>query len=239
MNGRHAIALAAVLVIGGGWANRAAADDDADGEPRLYSASSSQTVVSESGTPGTTAGSVRSHQGQFGLAIDLVTGGRFIKTYDNEYCGDRDANGNTTGNATVCLGRVPFAFDLVASYGVTPKIELMLELRLGVERDFGGSAGAQNGPRLRHYSPGVKFFFSDRGLLKFFSTAQVAIDATGYSDAGGTYLGTDYSLRNANGLHLDFHDAYGVFAFFAEEVAFKRWISIGVEAGIGFQGRYP
>jgi hypothetical protein len=38
---------------------------------------------------------------------------------------------------------------------------------------------------------------------------------------------------------LDFHDAYGAYAFFAEDVAFRRWISVGIEFGAGFQGRYP
>ena len=35
----------------------------------------------------------------------------------------------------------------------------------------------------------------------------------------------DVSIRNANGLLLDFHDAYGAYVFFAEDVAFRRWIS--------------
>lgn len=180
-----------------------------------------------------------SHKGQFGLALQLVTGGRFIKTYDDEHCGDRDTNGGESGNATYCLGRVPFSFDLVATYGLTPRIELMFELRLGIEKDFGGQTGSGDGPRLRHYAPGVRFYFSDTGLMKFFSTAQVAIDSTGYTDPMGEELGTDVTLRNANGLLLDFHDAYGAYAFFAEEVAFRRWISVGVEIGVGFQGRYP
>ena len=47
------------------------------------------------------------------------------------------------------------------------------------------------------------------------------------------------SIRNANGLLLDFHDAYGAYLFFAEDVAFRRWISGGIEFGAGFQGRYP
>jgi hypothetical protein len=201
-----------------------------DGEPVLVAADSNAPPIVEA---------ARTHKGQFGLAVSLVTGGRFIKTYDNEYCGHRDSNGGTTGNSAYCLSRVPFAFDLVVSYGVTPRIELLLELRLGVERDFGGTATDTSGPRVRHYAPGVKFYFTDRGLMKFFSTAQLSIDSTGYTDPAGADLGTDVAIRNANGLQLDFHDAYGAYAYFAEEAAFKRWISIGVELGVGFQGRYP
>ena len=31
----------------------------------------------------------------------------------------------------------------------------------------------------------------------------------------------------------------GIPLFFAEDVAFRRWISVGIEFGAGFQGRYP
>lgn len=182
---------------------------------------------------------VRSHKGQFGLALSVATGGRVIKPYDGEYCGDRDANNNTTGNAALCINRMPFVFDLAASYGVTPRLELLFEVRLGVERDFGGSASDGSGPRLRHYAPGVRFYFGDRGLMKFFSTGQLSIDATGYTDPMGEELDTDLAIRNANGLLLDFHEAYGAYAYFAEEVSFRRWIGLNVEFGVGFQGRYP
>ena len=200
-----------------------------DGEPRLYT--TEPVAPPEIGQ--------RSHKGQLGLAVSLLTGGRFIKTYDQEYCGARDDNGSTSGNSAVCIGRIPFAFDLSVSYGLTAKIELLFDLRLGVERDFGGSVSDSDGPRLRHYAPGVKFYFDDRGLMKFFSTAQLAIDSTGYTSPSGSELGTDVSIRNANGLLLDFHDAYGAYLFFAEDVAFRRWISVGIEFGAGFQGRYP
>jgi hypothetical protein len=207
----------------------APADASGDGEPRLFT---TEPVARPAATR-------RTHKGQFGLAVSLMTGGRFIKTYDGEYCGDRDANGATTGNSTVCMGRIPVAFDLSFSYGVTSSIELLLDLRLGIERDFGGTVSDSDGPRLRHYAPGVKFYFADSGILKFFSTAQVAFDDTGYTSPTGEALGMDVSVRNANGIQLDFHDAYGAFAFFAEDVAFRRWMTAGIEFGAGFQGRYP
>ncbi len=179
------------------------------------------------------------HKGQFGLAAQIVTGSRFIKTWDSaDFCGDRSTE-STSGNATYCFSRVPTTLDLTASYGLTPKIELMFEMRLGLERDFGSTASSNDGPRLRHYAPGVRFYFNDRGLAKFFSTAQLALDATGYKDASGDGRGVDVALRNANGIFLDFHDAYGAYAFFGEEVEFKRWLEVGIEAGVGIQGRYP
>ena len=114
--------------------------------------------------------------------------------------------------------------------------------RLGyprLERDFGATSSSGNGPRLRHYSPGVRFYFNDKGLLKFFSTAQIALDATGYKDASNESRGVDFALRNANGIFLDFHDAYGAYVFFGEELEFKRWLEAGLELGVGIQGRYP
>jgi hypothetical protein len=205
----------------------AAAEDDS--EPKLIPSASSGEEV----------GSTRlGHKGQFGLAAQLVTGSRFIKTWDDEdYCGDRGES--ATGNATYCISRVPVTLDLTASYGLTPGIELMFEMRLGLERDFGSSQTSGNGPRLRHYAPGVRFYFNNRGMAKFFSTAQVALDATGYEDASGDSRGVDVALRNANGIFLDFHDAYGAYAFFGEEVEFKRWLEVGIEVGVGIQGRYP
>ena len=179
------------------------------------------------------------HQGQVGVGLSLVTGYRFITTWDSEhYCGDRASPADGGGNAAYCFSRTPAALDVSLSYGLTTSIELMLDIRLGLERDFGSTAGAA-GPRLRHYAPGVRFFLAGRGQVNYFSTAQLAIDATGYTDPGGDDLGLDVRLRNANGLQIDFHDAYGVYVYFAEEVAFRRWLELGIEGGVGLQGRYP
>ena len=112
------------------------------------------------------------------------------------------------------------------------------DIRFGVERDFGGSATAV-GPRLRHYAPGLKFFLGGDDQVHYFSTAQLAIDTTGYQDGRGAAVGTDVRVRNANGIQVDFHDAYGVYAYFAEELAFSRWLEAGIEGGVGLQGRYP
>ena len=207
-----------------------AEDGEEDGEPKLIPSASTGEEV----------GSRRAgHKGQFGLAAQIVSGSRFIKTWDAaDYCGDRGES--STGNAVYCFSRVPVALDLTATYGVRPHIELMFEMRFGLERDFGSTSATDgDGPRLRHYSPGVRFFFNEKGLMKFFSTAQVALDATGYQDASGESRGMDYALRNANGIFLDFHDAYGAYVFFGEELEFKRWLEAGLELGVGIQGRYP
>ena len=169
----------------------------------------------------------------------LATGYRLIKTWDNDrYCGARAGVGGGGGNAVYCVGRSPVVLDVTLSYGLTRSLELMLDLRFGLERDFGSTATA-DGPRLRHYAPGLKLFLGEPDTMKFFSTAQLAIDTTGYTELGGAALGTDVRLRNANCLQVDFHDAYGAYAYFAEELAFSRWLEAGVEFGAGIQGRYP
>ncbi|HVV82000.1 MAG TPA: hypothetical protein VHE35_02930 [Kofleriaceae bacterium] len=178
------------------------------------------------------------HKGQFGLGLSLVTGYRFIKTWDNSrYCGERAAESNGSGNSSYCVGHVPVSLDVSLSYGFTRGVEVLLDLRFGLERDFGSSPTA-DGPRLRAYAPGVKFWLS-HGAVNYFSTAQLAIDTTGYTDGGGGDLGADVRLRNANGLQVDFHDSYGVYAYFGEELAFRRWLEGGLELGAGIQGRYP
>ena len=220
------VALAAVAPAAA-WAG----DGDAD-QPGL---------IPTSGDPAPPGREARHHQGQFGLGLSLVTGYRFMTTWDaDDYCGDRATAGDGGGNAAYCFSRTPFAFDLALSYGVARGVELMLDIRLGIERDFGTSASASgSGPRLRHYAPGIKFWLTSRGQTNYFSTAQLAIDATGYQDAGGQDRGADIRLRNANGLQVDFHPAYGIYVYFAEEVAFRRWLEIGLEGGVGVQGRYP
>ncbi len=183
------------------------------------------------------APAAKDHYKQFGVALQIPIGARVIKPYeDSDYCGER---GEDEPNAPICVGRTPQSFDLELSYGIKRNLELMMELRLGIERDFGATASESSGPRLFHWAPGVKFYFSDSGTAKLFSTVQLAFDFTGYEDAAGDGRGVDFVLRNVNGLQLDLHPSYGLYVFVGEELAFRRWLRFGIEAGIGIQGRYP
>jgi hypothetical protein len=179
----------------------------------------------------------KDHLHQIGVALQIPIGYRVIKPYeDNDYCGER---GTDEPNAPICVGRAPQSFDLELAYGIKRNLELMLELRIGIERDFPATFNDSDGPRLFHLAPGVKVYFSDSGTAKLFSTAQLAFDFTGYEDAAGDGRGVDFVLRNVNGLQLDLHPSYGLYLFIGEELAFKRWLMFGIEAGIGIQGRYP
>jgi len=162
---------------------------------------------------------------------------RAINPYqDGAFCGTRGDNGGA--NQAYCLARTPAALDLELSYGVKPSIEVLMEIRLGLERDFGAVAGA-TGPRVHQFSPGGRFFFAETGRAKFFSTVQMLFDTTGYMDAAGQNRGLDIGIRNVNGFWLDLHHAYGAYVFFGEEAGFKRWLSAEMEVGLGIQGRYP
>src|SRR5690606_15344267 len=68
-----------------------------------------------------------SHRGQVGLHLALGTGYRGIFPYDGEFCGDLKDEG---GNAASCLGRSPLAIDLGLGYGITDRLEALLEVRL-------------------------------------------------------------------------------------------------------------
>jgi hypothetical protein len=155
------------------------------------------------------------------------------------YCGDTDP-ATSTGNAAVCTGRAPLALDLELGYGVARRIDLVLELRLGLESDFGAtSLTAEDGPRMFHLSPGARFFFSDSAKTKLFTTAQAVFDFSGYEDLAGGTRGTDVGLRNLSGLWFDLARAYGIYVYIGETITFSRWLKFEGEAGVGIQGRYP
>jgi hypothetical protein len=204
------LVLATVVAIGGAAAPRALADDGAP--PATF------------------------HAGQLGVSARFGVGLRGIATYDRGvYCGATDSS----GYAPVCTGRTPFALGLEGSYGVTRKIELLAELRLGLERSFAASPGQGDGPRLLQLAPGARFFFSESGHTRLFVTAQLALDFSGYKDAAGMSRGMDFGVRSLQGLWFDLHRAYGFYVFAGETITVSRWLEGDLEAGIGIQGRYP
>lgn len=168
------------------------------------------------------------HKGQFGLSTRLGVGVRAIATYDRTvFCGaDVDDR--------VCTGRSPMALDLEASYGVMDAVELTLELRIGLERDFGATPGG-DGPRASHLAPGARFFFSEAKRTKLFVQPSIVFDFANYAQRDGN----DFGVRGIEGFWIDLHRSYGAYVYVAETIELSRWLSGGFEAGVGFQGRYP
>jgi hypothetical protein len=180
-----------------------------------------------------------SHQGQIQASLRLSLGMRAIVAYDDaDYCGETDSMSGT-GNKAVCTGRVPFSFDLELGYGIARKIDLIAEFRVGIESDFTATAtGAGDGAQMFHFSPGVRFFFSDAKTMKLFTTAQVVFDFAGYKDAAGNDRGADFGVRNLNGLWLDLDRAYGFYAYVGETATFGRWLLTQLELGVGVSARF-
>lgn len=180
----------------------------------------------------------RSHKGQLEVSLRIPLGLRAIATYDKGiYCGKLDSS-TTSGFSPVCTGRVPFSFDFELGYGIARSIDLLLELRVGLEQDFGATPQADEGPRPFHVSPGARFFFNEGRTSKLFTTAQFVIDASGYKDQAGVKRGTDVGFRNLTGLWFDLDRAYGLYLFVGETATFARWMQFELEAGVGVQGRY-
>jgi hypothetical protein len=173
------------------------------------------------------------HKGKFGLSGRLSLGVRGIIPYDDGvFCGDMSSEG-TNGYASACTGRTPMALDLELSYGVKPTIELVLELRIGLETDIPTTPGADDAARPFHIAPGARFFFSDTAKMKLFVQPELVLDFANYA------TGNDFGVRGIEGLWIDLHRSYGVYVFVAETLGFSRWLSAAFEGGVGFQGRYP
>lgn len=178
------------------------------------------------------------HKGQVGISARFAVGERAIATYDSKYyCGTLDSTAKY-GYAPVCSERMPLALGLEASYGVSRSVELLVELRLGLERDFGGTPN-NDGPRPLFVAPGARFFFSEAKRTKLFVQPEVVFDFTGYKDAQGMDRGNDIGVRGLEGVWVDLHRSYGMYLFVGETLEFSRWVDAGFEAGIGFQARYP
>src|SRR5438270_10921983 len=112
------------------------------------------------------------HRHQLGISARFDLGVRGIATYDDTlYCGVTDTMA-AHGYANVCTGRRPLSFDLEAAYGVSATIELLVGLRIGIERDF-GSAPGQPGPRALQLTPGARFSFSEAKRTKVFIQSEL------------------------------------------------------------------
>jgi hypothetical protein len=189
-------------------------------------------VVALTAGPASADDPISYHQGKFGASARLALGVRGIATYDNDvYCGKMDPEAEF-GYASVCTGRTPMAFDLELGYGVKPTIELVLELRLGLEKDVGATPAGE-GPRPFHIAPGARFFFSEAKGAKLFVQPHLVFDFADYAE------GNDFGVRGIEGLWIDLHPKYGIYFFVAETLGFSRWLSAAFEGGVGFQGRYP
>jgi hypothetical protein len=171
------------------------------------------------------------HKGQLGLYAQFGMGYGLIARYDmSDFCGQ-------DGKA-VCTNTVPPFVELGLSIGVSRRVELITDLRLGLAGYFVPEGSTAKEPAAFVIAPGVKIYLDDKGSLKWFFTVQLAIDRTDFS-ASGPQDSTDFGVRNAFGLLLDLHRTFGIYFFLGDTMELVRWWSFEMDGGIGLQVRFP
>jgi hypothetical protein len=169
------------------------------------------------------------HTGQVGLALMPGIGYRVIARYnDEQFCLDDSQD----DSKWVCTNDVPFFMDLSLSYGVTSRVDLLAEVRLGIGKDEAAGVGRQLA-----FFPGVRFWLDRDVRLKFYTTIQAVIDRTKQSQ--DKVRDVDWGLRNANGLMYDAIRNLGFYVQVGETLAVVRWFRIEIDAGLGLQVRFP
>jgi hypothetical protein len=171
----------------------------------------------------------RDHEGQFGLSFMPAFGYRMIARYNEEQiC--LDATG--PDSKWVCTSRAPVVADLGLSFGASRRLDVIADLRFGLERERAVGVGRQFA-----FAPGVRFWLERERKLKFYSTVQVLLDHTAQ---GQDWVDdTDYGFRNANGVMYDPDRRFGIFFQLGETLGFVRWFRIEVDVGLGVQVRLP
>src|SRR5262249_45593420 len=157
------------------------------------------------------------HQGQFGIYTQLGAGYRAIFPYHNEsqFCGE--------AMKKVCTGFTPGWIELGVSYGITNAIEFLTDVRFGLGSDFKPDTALGDAPHIFAVAPGFKFYINDVGSIKWFSSLQLVFDTTDYS-ASHFDASLDFGIRNVNGILVDLHRTFGIYAHFGEIVSFVRWL---------------
>jgi hypothetical protein len=169
------------------------------------------------------------HLHQLGFSILPGIGYRVVARYnENQTC--LDSSGDDS--KWVCTNDVPFFLDFQVSYGITRRIDVITDLRLGIARDDAPGISRQFA-----LAPGVRVWLDSDTRLKFFTTLQGVFDHTGQGQSG---VGdNDFGVRNSNGLMYDAIRNVGFYFQFGETIGFARWFRIELDLGLGVQVRFP
>jgi len=222
MRAAAASVLALVVTIGRGAAAEAAPADDETPDKQEAPAPAAAPAPKPRVFPRLKRPSL-SHEMQFGVAVLPGTGYRVLVPYkDNVVCDLNDLA------KRVCTSRVPVFLDAQISYGIARAWDVMVDLRFGLEKDFG----------LVHQfavSPGFRYWVDPELQTKFFATIQGVIDTTGESQGGKV----DFGVRNANGFMFEVMRNFGIYLQFEETLGFRRWLRFEIDGGVGVQARFP
>jgi hypothetical protein len=169
------------------------------------------------------------HRHQTGVAILPGIGYRVIVPYEqHKTCGSKPGD----ESRAVCTSALPFFLDVQASFGLTGRVDLLVDFRFGVAKDALPGVGRQFA-----LAPGVRFWLDQDVQLKFFTTIQAVYDSTRQNQVG--ISDSDFALRNANGLMYDPIRNVGFYFQFGETIGFRRWFRIELDLGLGVQVRFP
>lgn len=167
------------------------------------------------------------HRHQTGLSVMPGVGYRVIVPYEeHKTCGDSSG----VDSKAVCTNMAPVFLDVQASFGITSRVDLLLDLRFGLGEDPASST------HQFALAPGFRFWLDQDVNLKFYTTLQALYDSTDYH---GVVATSDFGLRNSNGLMYDFIRNVGVYVQFGESIGLRRWFRIELDVGLGVQLRFP
>jgi hypothetical protein len=169
------------------------------------------------------------HHLQTGFSIAPGAGYRLIVPYkENQACGDRSGQ----PEKRVCSNYVPFYTEFQLSFGVTSRLDVVMDLRFGIQTD-----PTQAGRRQFMFAPGLRFWLDQEVATKFYSTLQFAYDYMNFVDP--RYANSDYGVRNVNGFMFDPIRNVGFFIQVGETIGLARWFRIDIDLGMGIQVRFP
>jgi hypothetical protein len=110
------------------------------------------------------------HRNQFGFAIMPGIGYRVIARYEE---GQSCLDDSLDESKWVCTSDVPLFLDFQLGYGVSSRLDVLADVRLGLVRDDVLGVGRQFA-----VAPGVRAWLDRDVRLKFFTTLQVLFDNT-------------------------------------------------------------
>lgn len=172
----------------------------------------------------------RSHRLQAGVGVTVGSGYRVQFKYSEAgSCGQNDEQTQKPRNS--CSDRLPTWLDLKIFFGVSHAVELIVEQRFSLEKNFTTNTQFMLMPGIRVYAEGARKEF------KFFVQLQGIFD---YSNPGA-FSGTrfDYGFHEANGFQWDFLKWMGAYFQISESFLFARSFTFQIEAGLGVEGRFP